>query len=65
VTPDTASLILGASAFRSSMQDALTADDSDMQELLAALHSQGVQDRDIQTAAISVGQQTSGSLRRR
>jgi uncharacterized protein YggE len=47
------------------MQDALTANDSDMQELLAALHSQGVQDRDIQTAAISVGQQTSGSLRRR
>jgi uncharacterized protein YggE len=42
------------------MQDALTANDSDMQELLAALHSQGVQDRDIQTAAISVGQQTSG-----
>jgi uncharacterized protein YggE len=38
---------------------ALNVDNSDMNKLLAALHNQGVQDKDIQTSTVYVNQQTS------
>ena len=57
-TPDTAKLSLGASATRPNVHDALSADNRDMQNLLGALHGQGVQDTDIQTQSVSVYQAT-------
>lgn len=57
-TPNTATLMLGVSATRSSVRDAISAAAADQSKLLAALHNQGAQDKDIQTASIWVSQQT-------
>ncbi|HEV2033181.1 MAG TPA: SIMPL domain-containing protein [Candidatus Dormibacteraeota bacterium] len=56
-TPDQATIIVGASATRSSVRDAVNVATGDMNRLLAALHGQGVQDNDIQTSAMSIYQQ--------
>ena len=57
-TPNQATLILGVTATRSTVRSAVAAANSDMTHLLSALHAQGVQNRDIQTAQIWVQQQT-------
>lgn len=57
-TPNTAQVGLGVSATRSSIRDAVSAASADEQKLLTALHNQGVQDKDIQTASIWVSTQT-------
>ncbi len=57
-TPNQAQLMLGVSATRPSVRDAVTAASADAAHLLTALHTQGVQDKDIQTASIWVSQQT-------
>lgn len=56
--PDEGSLTLGVSATRPSVRDAVSQATTDMNHLLGALHSQGVQDKDIQTSWISIYQQT-------
>lgn len=56
--PDEGTLSLGVSATRSSVRDAVSQATTDMNRLLGALHSQGVQDKDIQTSWLSIYQQT-------
>ncbi len=56
--PNEAQLMLGVSATRSRVADAISVAGTDMSHLLAALHKQGVVDKDIQTASIWVQQQT-------
>lgn len=56
--PNEALLMLGVTATRPSVRDAVSAAASDQNKLLAAIHSQGVQDKDIQTTSIWVSQQT-------
>jgi uncharacterized protein len=57
-TPDQATIGIGVSATRGSVSEALSAAGTDMANLLKSLHSEGVQDKDIQTSALSVGQET-------
>ena len=57
-TPDEASVSIGVTATRPNVHDAVATANADMTRLLAALHNQGVQDKDIQTATISINQQT-------
>jgi uncharacterized protein YggE len=57
-TPDRATLSLGVQASRTNVHDAVAAAGVDMAHLLGALHSQGVQDKDIQTATVSIYAQT-------
>jgi uncharacterized protein len=57
-TPNQAQLNLGVNATRPSVRDAVSAASGDLNHLLGALHGQGVQDKDIQTASIWVNQQT-------
>src|SRR5437868_8675895 len=57
-TPNTAQLGLGVSASRPSVRDAVSAASTDQSKLIGALHNQGVQDKDIQTASIWVSTQT-------
>ena len=57
--PDSGTLSLGVTATRPSVRDAVSQATADMNRLLGALHSQGVQDKDIQTSWISIYQQTS------
>lgn len=57
-TPNTAQIGLGVSATRSVVRDAVSAAAADQNKLLTALHNQGVQDKDIQTASIWVSTQT-------
>lgn len=57
-TPDTAQLALGVSTLRSNVRDAVSAASTDEAHLLTALHGQGVQDKDIQTASIYISTQT-------
>ena len=56
--PDSGTLSLGVTATRPSVRDAVSQATTDMNRLLGALHSQGVQDKDIQTSWISIYQQT-------
>lgn len=56
--PDQGTLSLGVTATRPSVRDAVSQATTDMNGLLGALHSQGVQDKDIQTSWISIYQQT-------
>lgn len=56
--PDSGTLSLGVAATRPSVRDAVSQATTDMNRLLGALHSQGVQDKDIQTSWISIYQQT-------
>jgi uncharacterized protein len=56
-TPDQATISLGVSATRGNVSDALSAAGTDMANLLKSLHGEGVQDKDIQTSALSVGQE--------
>lgn len=56
-TPDQAMVSLGVSATRGNVADALSVAGNDMTNLLKSLHDQGVVDRDIQTSAMSVGQE--------
>lgn len=56
--PNQAQLNLGVNSFKPSVRDAVSAASTDMTHLLAALRSQGVQDKDIQTASIWVSSQT-------
>jgi uncharacterized protein len=56
--PDEGTLGLGVTATRPSVRDAVSQATTDMNHLLSALHSQGVQDKDIQTSWISIYQQT-------
>jgi uncharacterized protein YggE len=51
-------LSIGVSATRPTVRDAVSQATTDMNHLLSALHSQGVQDKDIQTSWISINQQT-------
>jgi hypothetical protein len=55
-TPDTAVLSLGAQTTRPNVHEALSANNSEMQKLLNALHNQGVVDKDIQTQSVSVNE---------
>jgi uncharacterized protein YggE len=55
--PDQAQLNLAVTASRVSVREALAATGVEMTTLLNALHNQGVQDKDIQTSAISVSQE--------
>src|SRR6266849_2820060 len=57
-TPNQALLNLGVTATRPNVRDAVSAAGSDMARLLAAVHGQGVQDKDIQTTALWVSLQT-------
>jgi uncharacterized protein YggE len=57
-TPNQALLNLGVTATRPNVRDAVSAAGSDMTRLLAAVHGQGVQDKDIQTTALWVSLQT-------
>jgi uncharacterized protein YggE len=57
-TPNQALLNLGVTATRPNVRDAVSAAGSDMTRLLSAIHNQGVQDKDVQTAYIGVSQQT-------
>jgi uncharacterized protein YggE len=57
-TPNQALVNLGVTATRPNVRDAVSAAGSDMTRLLSAIHNQGVQDKDIQTAYIGVSQQT-------
>lgn len=56
--PDQGTLSLGVTATRATVRDAVSQASTDMNRLLGALHSQGVQDKDIQTSWISIYQQT-------
>ena len=56
--PNTAQLTLGVGATRSTVRDAISGAAADQSKLLTALHNQGVQDKDIQTASIWVSTQT-------
>jgi uncharacterized protein YggE len=56
--PDQGTLAVGVSATRSNVRDAVSQATTDMNHLLSALHSQGVQDKDIQTSWLSIYQQT-------
>jgi len=56
--PDQASLFLGVTATRPNVRDAVGIASNDMTKLLAAVRGQGVQEKDIQTTYISIGQQT-------
>lgn len=56
--PDQGELSLGVAATRGTVRDAVSQATTDMNRLLGALHSQGVQDKDIQTSWISIYQQT-------
>jgi uncharacterized protein YggE len=56
--PDAAELDLGVSATRPNVRDAVSQATADMNHLLSAIRGQGVQDKDIQTASISIYQQT-------
>ena len=57
-TPNQAQVYLGVTATRSNVRDAVSVAAGDMTHLLNALHNQGIQDKDIQTTGVSVGQQT-------
>jgi uncharacterized protein len=57
-TPDQANISIGVSATRGSVSEALSAAGTDMANLLKSLHGEGVLDKDIQTSALSVGQET-------
>jgi uncharacterized protein YggE len=57
-TPDTAQLGLGVTTLRPTVRDAVSAASTDEAHLLTALHGQGVQDKDIQTASIYISTQT-------
>lgn len=57
-TPNQADLSLGVGATRPSVRDAVSQASADLNHLVGALHGQGVQDKDIQTATIWVNQQT-------
>lgn len=57
-TPNQATLVLGVQATRPSVRDAVAAASADMTRLLDAVHKQGIQDKDIQTASIWVQEQT-------
>ena len=57
-TPNQAQVSLGVSATRSNVRDAVAQASADESHLLGALHAQGVQDKDIQTATIWINQQT-------
>jgi uncharacterized protein YggE len=57
-TPNVGSLVLGVTATRPTVRDAVSAASADMTRLLAAIHGQGVQDKDIQTASIWIQTQT-------
>jgi uncharacterized protein len=56
--PDTATVNLGVSATRGNVHDAVNAANADMASLLRALHSVGVQDKDIQTTSVWISQVT-------
>lgn len=56
-TPDQATISVGVSATRGNVGDALSAAGTDIANLLKSLHAGGVQDKDIQTSALSVGQE--------
>jgi uncharacterized protein YggE len=56
--PDQATVVLGVSALRPNVHDAVATANADMSRLLAALHGQGVLDRDIQTLSVGINQQT-------
>ncbi|MHB8612283.1 MAG: SIMPL domain-containing protein [Candidatus Dormibacteraceae bacterium] len=55
--PDEGTLNVGVSATRPSVRDAVSQATTDMNHLLGALHSQGVQDKDIQTSWLAINQQ--------
>jgi len=57
-TPDQATVMVGVSATRPNVHDAVAAAQLDMSHLLAALHGQGVLDKDIQTQTITISVQT-------
>jgi uncharacterized protein YggE len=57
-TPDQATVTIGVAATRGSVPDAIAAAGADLANLLKALHAEGVQDKDIQTAAITIGQES-------
>ncbi len=57
-TPNQGSLVLGVTATRPTVRDAVSAASADMTRLLDAIHKQGVQDKDIQTASIWIQTQT-------
>jgi uncharacterized protein YggE len=57
-TPNQAQMSLGVTATKPNVRDAVSAASTDMNRLLSALHSQGVQDKDVQTTSIWVSQQT-------
>jgi uncharacterized protein len=57
-TPNQGSLVLGVTATRPAVRDAVSAASADMSRLLDAIHKQGVQDKDIQTASIWIQTQT-------
>jgi uncharacterized protein len=56
--PDEGTLGIGVTATRPTVRDAVSQATIDMNHLLSALHSQGVQDKDIQTSWLSIYQQT-------
>jgi uncharacterized protein YggE len=56
--PDTATVNLGVSATRGNVHEAVNAANGDMATLVKALHSVGVQDKDIQTASVYIQQVT-------
>ncbi len=56
--PDQGTLSIGVSATRPNVRDAVSTATTDMNHLLGALHSQGVQDKDIQTSWLAIYQQT-------
>jgi uncharacterized protein YggE len=57
-TPDQAVLSLGVQASRSNVHEAVTVAVAEMTRLLSAIHSQGIQDKDLQTASVSIYSQT-------
>jgi uncharacterized protein YggE len=56
--PDQAVIGLGVSVTRPNVHDAVAAANDDMNKLIGALHSAGVQDKDIQTVSLWINQQT-------
>jgi uncharacterized protein YggE len=56
--PDEATVGLGVAATRSDVRGAVNQSNADMSNLLKALHRRGVLDKDIQTTALSIYQQT-------
>jgi uncharacterized protein YggE len=56
--PDTANVNLGVLATRPSVHDAVAVANTEMAALINALHRAGVQDKDIQTNAVYISQQT-------